>query len=273
MGLAGLMRFGMQLFVRPPRGSAVASPDPDRSGRRRPQPDRHHPPGGRGKPGRPLAEHGGRRASSGRAVPPGMADGLADEVLLEGIARLEVGRPGGQAPFEFLGSSPGKISVRAVRPCVIALIDKRDFPFSVRWPHERRAFRRLASTCRDVVIAVADLRTDLGVLHRILLPGSPSRHAAGRAVPFRIRRFIIPDGRPWVQAELRDFFRDSGFHERPVDPPSRLRSGLPPRRPSHGTNSSFDETGKPGSTAWSATGPITFQPRSSGIRQSSSVCD
>ncbi len=38
----------------------------------------------------------------GAFEPPGMADGLADEVLLEGIARLEVGRPGGQALFEFL---------------------------------------------------------------------------------------------------------------------------------------------------------------------------
>ena len=39
----------------------------------------------------------------GAFEPPGMADGLADEVLLEGIARPEVGRPGGQAPVEFLG--------------------------------------------------------------------------------------------------------------------------------------------------------------------------
>ena len=39
----------------------------------------------------------------GAFEPPGMAGGLADEVLLEGIARLAVGRPGGQAPLEFLG--------------------------------------------------------------------------------------------------------------------------------------------------------------------------
>ena len=39
----------------------------------------------------------------GAFEPPGMADGLADKILLEGIARLEVGRPVGQALGEFLG--------------------------------------------------------------------------------------------------------------------------------------------------------------------------
>jgi hypothetical protein len=66
-----------------------------------------------------------------------------------------------------------------------------------------------------VVIAVADLRTDLGVLHRILLPGSPSRHTADRAVPLLIHGFIILDGSQKGQRGFRDFFRDSGF---PVTP-------------------------------------------------------
>ncbi len=88
------------------------------------------------------------------------------------------------------GSSPGKISVRAVSPCLTAFMHERAFPFAVRGPHDRKAFRRLASTCRGVVIAVADLRTDLRVLHRILLPGLPSRHAADRAVPFALTALL-----------------------------------------------------------------------------------
>ena len=115
------------------------------------------------------------------------------------------------------GSSPGKISVRAVRPCLTALRHERDFPFGVRGPHDRRAFRRLASTCRDVVIALADLRTDLGVLHRILLPGSPSRHTADRAVPCALTallyRTIARRSRPacGIFSGIQEFRRSPDF--------------------------------------------------------------
>src|SRR5262249_39746773 len=50
-------------------------------------------------------------------------------------------------------SSPGRMRVWAVRPCVTALSRDRSFPRGDRGPVLRRAFLRLASICLGVVIS------------------------------------------------------------------------------------------------------------------------
>ena len=90
-----------------------------------------------------------------------------------------------------LASSSGSTTVSAVSPCRNAFLLDRRLPSSVRGPVLIRAFLRLASICRGVVIAAG---TECRAAHH--LPGVSrcryaDRHCSPRARP-QARRGFLP---------------------------------------------------------------------------------